>query len=49
MVQSLLHHDWVYRWEAVLKIAGLDPMPQLLERKKRLRDLSNMVEKVALP
>lgn len=49
VVQSLLHHDWVYRWEAVLKIAGLDPMPQLLERKKRLRDLSNMVEKVVLP
>lgn len=49
VVQSLLHHDWVYRWEAVLKIAGLDPMPQLLERKKRLGDLSIMVEKVALP
>ena len=49
VVQSLLHHDWVYRWEAVLKIAGLDPMPQLLERKKYLRDMANMVEKVALP
>jgi hypothetical protein len=49
VVQCLLHHDWVYRWEAVLKIAGLDSMPQLLERKKRLRDLSNMVENGALP
>jgi len=45
VVQSLLHHDWVYRWEAVLKIAGLDPMPGLLERKKRLDNLSKMVEK----
>lgn len=49
VVQSLLRHDWVYRWEAVLKIAGLDPMPQLLERTKYLRDMANMVEKVALP
>lgn len=48
VIQSLLRHDWVYRWEAVLKIAGLDPMPQLLERKQRLRDLSNRVEKIAL-
>lgn len=46
VVQSLLHHDWVYRWETVLKIAGLEPMPELLERKKRLRDLSNIVEKI---
>ncbi len=49
VVHSLLYHDWVYRWENILKIAGLDPMPELLERKNRLRDLSNMVEKAALP
>ena len=46
VVQSLMRHDWVYRWETVLKTAGLDPMPPLLERKKRLRELSDMVEKV---
>ncbi len=45
VVQSLLHHDWVYRWEDILKIAGLEPMPELLERKERLLDLSRMVEK----
>lgn len=49
VAQSLLRHDWVYRWEAVLKIAGLDPMPQLLERKKRLKDLANRVDEVVLP
>jgi hypothetical protein len=42
--QSLLRHDWVYRWEAMLKMAGLEPMPALLERKKQLSDLSKLVE-----
>ena len=44
VVQSLLRHDWVYRWESVLKAAGLEPMPELLRRKKRLSDLSCAVE-----
>jgi hypothetical protein len=45
VVQTLLHHDWVYRWETVLKIAELKPMPKLLERKERLDNLSRMVER----
>lgn len=44
MVQSLLRHDWAYRWEAILKIAGLQPMPELLERKERLANLAKMIE-----
>ena len=43
VVQSLLRHDWVYRWESVLKIAGLEPMPKLLKRKKRLENLSRLI------
>ena len=35
VVYSLLHHDWLYRWEKVLELAGLDPMPELLERKQQ--------------
>jgi hypothetical protein len=42
VVQSLLHHDWVYRWEEILKLAGLEPMPELLERKERLLGLAKM-------
>ena len=45
IVQSLLHHDWVYRWETVLEIAGLKPTPELLQRKERLKNLSRMGEK----
>jgi hypothetical protein len=45
VVQSLLRHDWAYRWETVLRTAGLDPMPALMERKKRLENLSRTIEK----
>lgn len=45
VAQSLLRHDWVYRWETVLKTAGLEPCPQLLERKKMLENLSKIVDK----
>jgi hypothetical protein len=45
MIQSLLRHDWACRWEHILKIAGLQPMPELLERKQRLANLARMIEK----
>jgi len=41
VVQSLLKHDWAYRWEGVLKAAGLEPLPQLLARKEELRRLAD--------
>jgi hypothetical protein len=44
IVNSLLYHDWVYRWETVLKVAGLEPMPELLERKTRLENLARIAE-----
>jgi hypothetical protein len=39
----LMRHDWGYRWEAVLKTVGLEPMPGVLRRKERLRNLSRAV------
>jgi hypothetical protein len=41
VMQALMHHDWAYRWEAVLKTVGLEPMPELLQRKERLKDLAD--------
>jgi hypothetical protein len=41
--QALLRHDWVYRWETILKTAGLEPMPGLLERKEHLRTMAAAV------
>ncbi len=43
VVQSLMRHDWVYRWEAVLKAAGLEPMQGVVERKQRLKKLAELV------
>lgn len=40
VVQSLLHHDWAYRWEFALKLAGLEPAAGLMSRKGRLADLA---------
>jgi hypothetical protein len=43
VVQALKRHDWVYRWEAILQHVGLEPMQRALERKERLRKLSEVV------
>jgi glycosyl transferase family 1 len=39
----LKHHDWAYRWERVLELAGLTPLPPLQHRKARLAELSRAV------
>jgi glycosyl transferase family 1 len=43
VAQSLLRHDWAYRWEAILKTIGLEPMQQLLHRKEHLHNLARQV------
>jgi hypothetical protein len=43
IVQALMRHDWVYRWEAILSEVGLEPMPDALERKDRLKRLVKIV------
>ncbi|ARV62541.1 hypothetical protein BZZ01_31420 [Nostocales cyanobacterium HT-58-2] len=43
IINSLLRHDWVYRWEKILATVGLDITPQMLERKAYLRKLTEMV------
>lgn len=40
---SLRRHDWVYRWEAVLRSVGMDPLPALHERKARLEAMAATV------
>ncbi len=43
VIQALTRHDWVYRWEAVLKTVGLEPTQGVSERKERLRKLAEVV------
>lgn len=45
VIESLMKHDWAYRWETVLKTADLEPLPELLERKNILKNLSTLVGK----
>ncbi|WP_315779880.1 MULTISPECIES: glycosyltransferase [unclassified Bradyrhizobium] len=42
MAQTLLRHDWVYRWETILDAVGLQPLPALAVRKDRLKALAEM-------
>lgn len=44
VVQALRRHDWAYRWEAILKTIGLEPMPELRQRKERLRTMADAIE-----
>ena len=43
VVQSLLRHDWVYRWEVILRAVDLAPSPRAVERRLRLSNLANQV------
>jgi len=44
VVQALRRHDWAYRWEAILKTIGLEPMPELRQRKERLMTMADAIE-----
>jgi len=44
ITQCLLNHDWVYRWEALLSLVGMQPLPKLQSRKQALRELAARVE-----
>jgi len=44
VLQCLLNHDWVYRWEAVLKFVGMEPLPLLHARKQKLMDIAEVVK-----
>jgi hypothetical protein len=43
IVQALMRHDWVYRWDAILDEVGLKPTQAAHERKDRLRKLAEVV------
>ena len=45
IMQSLLRHDWLYRWRRILDMVGLDPRPAFFERVKRLKELAEMVNR----
>ena len=43
MLNSLLRHDFVYRWEKVLEVAGLEITQGMEARKERLKCLADKI------
>ena len=41
--QSLLQHDWLYRWESILEAAGMKPLAKLNARKDRLQAFAGAI------
>jgi hypothetical protein len=44
VINSLLKHDWVYRWEQILTDVGLEPTPMMLSRQEHLQQLAILME-----
>jgi hypothetical protein len=40
--EVLLRHDWIYRWNEMFRIAGIEPSPRKAAREKRLKDLADL-------
>ena len=40
--ETLLRHDWAYRWRKILEIAGLEPTSGLLARERYLQELAQI-------
>jgi len=44
MSECLQRHDWLYRWESILEMVGMQSLPKLQNRKRLLQELNSMVE-----
>lgn len=40
IINSLLRHDWVYRWQEILATIGLDSTPQMRKRQRHLQQFA---------
>jgi hypothetical protein len=43
MLEALLRHDWVYRWNEMLRVAGIEPSPRMAARERHLKDMADFV------
>jgi hypothetical protein len=39
--EALRRHDWVYRWNEMFRIAGVEPSPRMTARERLLKDLAD--------
>jgi spore maturation protein CgeB len=47
--ETLLRHDWAYRWKELLQVAGLAPSPATGVRERRLKGLADLILTTASP
>jgi hypothetical protein len=40
--EALLRHDWVYRWNEMFRVAGIEPSPRMADRERRLKDMADL-------
>ena len=43
VANSLLKHDWAYRWRDMLKVLGLEPSSAMVAREKYLEELAHSI------
>lgn len=43
VVNSLLRHDWVYRWQLILDKVGLEPTLRMKARQEHLTNLASAI------
>jgi hypothetical protein len=43
IINSLLRHDWVYRWSQILDKVGLEQTPEMLSRQADLKNLAQLL------
>jgi Glycosyl transferases group 1 len=48
VINTLLRHDWIYRWQKILETVGLDITPKILSRQTKLEDLAEIAATTAL-
>lgn len=41
--ESLLHHDWVYRWKEMFRVAGIKPTPRMAARERQLAGIADLI------
>ncbi len=46
IVETVLRHDWGYRWKELFRVVGVPPSPRLTNRVSRLQNLAHTVSDV---
>lgn len=44
--EALLRHDWAYRWKEIFRVAGIEPLPAMSARERRLKDLAEIAANI---